>query len=230
MKAGTAVRVTGLTKAAQHNGKTGRVSAKAGRDGRVGVELSDGQVLSVRRENLELVDVSASAPPEEKKPKTLSRDNSMLREFDGSRDPDTLALYYHYNDQAFDCFNAVEYTEQMLRYYAAGMSVVGVLPRRILDNEYFLVCLQHKETEKNTLCEVGFQCMRQFAGISMLVKRQCFESHRPGAPLASCQVACFASAECEADFASRTSAYGKLCRLIDTSKITVEEEVVQIPT
>ena len=233
LKAGASVRVVGLVKAAQHNGKVGRVSAKAGKDGRVGVELSDGQVLSVRRENLEVLadgGVSGGDLPLDAKPRTLQRDNALLLEYDGSRDPDVLALYWHFKDQAFDCFNAVEYIEQMLRYYANGMSVIGVLPRRIRDNEYFLVCLRHEEDEKNSLCQVGFQCMRQFAGISMLVKKQCFTSHRPGAPMAACQVACFASKECEADFASRTPSYAKLCRLIDSSTITVEEEVVQIQT
>ena len=229
LKAGASVRVVGLVNAAQHNGKVGRVSAKAGRDGRVGVELSDGQVLSVRRENL-LTSGWGDEPPKELPPRTLQRDNALLLEFDGSRDPDVLALYWHFGDQAFDCFNAAEYIDQILRYYANGMSVVGVLPRRIRDNEYILVCLRHKEDAKNSLCQVGFQCMRQLAGISMLVKKQCFTSHRPGAPMAACQVACFASKECEADFASRTPSYVKLCRLIDSSKITVEEEVVQILT
>jgi hypothetical protein len=54
LDAGAEVRVFGLVKAAQHNGKTGRVSRAAAPDGRVGVKLG-GQVLAVRRENLELV-------------------------------------------------------------------------------------------------------------------------------------------------------------------------------
>ena len=45
MEPGTAVRIKGLVKAAQHNGKLGRLSARKGEDGRVGVQLRDGQVL-----------------------------------------------------------------------------------------------------------------------------------------------------------------------------------------
>ena len=47
------MRITGLAKAPQHNGKVGKVSAKAAEDGRVGVELGKGQALSVRMQNLE---------------------------------------------------------------------------------------------------------------------------------------------------------------------------------
>ena len=52
---GTAVRIIGLVKAAQHNDKVGRRLDRKGEDGRVAVQLADGQVLSVRPENLEAV-------------------------------------------------------------------------------------------------------------------------------------------------------------------------------
>lgn len=56
--AGALVRIHGLVKAAEHNGKTGRLLERKGRDGRVAVALdADGGAppLSVRRQNLELV-------------------------------------------------------------------------------------------------------------------------------------------------------------------------------
>jgi hypothetical protein len=54
-KVGFQVRVKGLVKAAQHNGKIGILNARAAPEGRVGVDLGGGQVLSIRKENLELV-------------------------------------------------------------------------------------------------------------------------------------------------------------------------------
>ena len=54
--AGAAVRIIGLAKTPQHNGKVGVISAKAGPEGRVGVELGKGKTMAVRRENLELVE------------------------------------------------------------------------------------------------------------------------------------------------------------------------------
>ena len=53
VEAGCWVRITGLAKAPQHNGKVGKVSAKAAPEGRVLVELGKGQALSVRLQNLE---------------------------------------------------------------------------------------------------------------------------------------------------------------------------------
>jgi len=53
--AGAAVRIVGLTKTPQHNGKVGVISAKAGPEGRLGVELGKGKTMAMRRENLELV-------------------------------------------------------------------------------------------------------------------------------------------------------------------------------
>ena len=52
---GGAMRIVGLVKAAQHNGKVGRILDRKGEEGRIGVQLDDGQVLSVRPENLEAV-------------------------------------------------------------------------------------------------------------------------------------------------------------------------------
>ena len=76
LEAGCWVRITGLAKTPQHNGKVGKVSAKAAQDGRVGVELGKGQTLSVRLQNLERAEkptaageasaaaaAAASAPP-----------------------------------------------------------------------------------------------------------------------------------------------------------------------
>ena len=60
VQAGCWVRITGLAKAPQHNGKVGKVSAKAASDGRVGVELGEGQTLSVRLQNLERADEPAA--------------------------------------------------------------------------------------------------------------------------------------------------------------------------
>ena len=54
--AGAEVRIVGLVKTPQHNGKVGIISAKApGTEGRVGVELGKGKPIALRRENLELV-------------------------------------------------------------------------------------------------------------------------------------------------------------------------------
>ncbi len=206
------------------------------------MDLPGGKSLSVRTANLELVvsdppplpegqathlfDAKA-LPNELGKNRTLARDKALLHEFHGSRDPDTLVLYFHYHDQAFDCFNAPEYHTQMLRYYAANIVVVAVVPRRMQDYEYLLVCLQNKETEKNTLCEVAFQCMRQFAGTSMLVKKRCFVCHKPGAPLCACKCACFCSKKCEA---SAWDSHKRLCKLVKASSVAIatEDESVQL--
>ena len=221
LAAGLAVKVFGLTKAAQHNGKVGQVLARGGRDGRVGVQLGDGTVLAVRRENLEPVERSGTKLAEQAaqgKQRTLKREDAVLREFDGSPDPDTLALYFHRRDRAFDAYNAAEYNQQMLRYYAGGLSVVSVVPRRASGNEYFLVGLRHKEDDENTLCDLAFQCMRQFVGVSMLVKRRCFVCNKPNSPMCVCQCACFCSKECEA---SGRDSHGKLCKLIQASQVVV---------
>lgn len=229
---GEKVRVQGLVKAAQHNGKIGYVNkglTQKAPEGRIGVKLEDGTVLAVRRENLEQI----AAPPKtvndvEPKPKTLTRDNALLQEFNGSPDPDVFALYYHFNDRAFDCFNVVEYNKQMLDYYAAGIVVVLVCPRKIGPNDYFLVGLQNLQNEEqNTLCEVAFNCGRSFAGISMLVKQRCFVCGKPGAPRCpKSHVVCFCpGGECEA---RAREAHHRLIRLVQGSKVTVDEDVVQL--
>ena len=148
VQAGCWVRITGLAKAPQHNGKVGKVSAKAAQDGRVGVELGKGQTLSVRLQNLEQAEEPSAVAPTPAAPegvqRTLQRDNAVLQEFDGTGDPDTLVLYHHLRDRAFDAFNAAEYNEQMLRYYAGGITVTEVVPRKIGDRDYLLVCLRNK--------------------------------------------------------------------------------------
>jgi len=156
----------------------------------------------------------------------LKRDTAILREFHQGDSPDLLVLYHHIRDSAFDCFNAGEYGAQMQRYIENDMSVVVVAPRRIGREEYFLVCLSHNQNDKNTLCELGFLCFRQFAGISMLVKKNCFVCNKPGAMKCSgCQCACFCSKECQA---SGWKQHKKLCKLVKASKPTVETEVLEI--
>ena len=162
----------------------------------------------------------------EGKRRTLVRDTAILREFHESSDPNLFALYYHYRDKSMDCFNASEYNEQMLRYYRSDVSVVAVVPRKICDTNYFLVCLKNKQPENDTLCEVAFQCMRQFCGISMLVKKQCFVCHNKTAKMCTaCQCACFCSKECQV---SGWSSHKKLCKLVKASTVSVETELLQL--
>eukprot|EP00656_Telonema_subtile_P009837 TRINITY_DN14655_c0_g1_i3.p1 TRINITY_DN14655_c0_g1~~TRINITY_DN14655_c0_g1_i3.p1 ORF type:complete len:194 (-),score=30.82 TRINITY_DN14655_c0_g1_i3:115-696(-) len=131
--------------------------------------------------------------------RTLTRDTSTLREFDDSDSPDLLVLYHHCKDSSFDCFNAPEYHEQMLRYYEGNFKVVTIVPRTIRDNDYFLVCLQHNQAEGNIICELAFLCFRQFCGVSMLVKKRCFVCNAPTKlKCKGCQSACFCSKECQA--------------------------------
>jgi hypothetical protein len=52
------------------------------------------------------------------KKRELKRDTKILQEFDDSSSPDLLVLYYHLRDMSFDCFNASEFHQQMIRYYA----------------------------------------------------------------------------------------------------------------
>jgi len=164
-------------------------------------------------------------PPAGKK-RTLVRDTALLREFDESDSPDLLALYYHYNDRSFDCFNAAEYNEQLLRYYGAGISVTLIVPRRIGQNEYFLVGMQNKEPHLNSLCEVAFQCQRQFVGISMLVKKKCFVCNKPTTlRCTGCQCACFCSKECQT---SGWKGHKKLCKLVKATPPALEEECVEL--
>ena len=132
------------------------------------------------------------------KKRELKRDMGVLSEFNDSEDPNLLVLYHHMRDRAFDAFNAAEYHTQMLRYYANAITLVEVVPRKISDNHYLLVCLKHKEETRNTLCELAFQCQRQFVGICMLVKRRCFVCHkRTTNQCSQCRCACFCSKECQ---------------------------------
>ena len=235
-RAGASVRIDGLKGAAQHNGKVGRLKGRVGED-RLGVELDDGVVLSIKRANLELVppkpaasNSGATVTDLEKNQRTLKREPGLLDEFHGSQDPDTLVLYHHLRDQAFDCFNATEYAVQMLQYYGAGLEVVEVVPRKLGADEYALVCLMDKKhVERNSLCSLAFQCQRQFCGISMLVKRRCFSCNKPGAP--ACKCACFFFCDgCVAGQSQVRVQHNQMCDLICASKASVkaEEESVQL--
>lgn len=161
MKPGTKVKIKGLVKAAQHNGKVGIVTKSTAPDARVGVKLADGKTLAVKSENLDvLTQQQPSATNNDGDvpgQRTLKRDNALLCEFDGSPDPNTLALYYHFADRAFDAYNAQELINQILQYYQHNLQLKLVAPRRVGPNEYYLLCLQHSEHEKNTLCELAFK-------------------------------------------------------------------------
>jgi hypothetical protein len=158
--------------------------------------------------------------------RTLKRDTSLLQEFNDSNDPNLLVLYHHIRDLAFDCFNCTEYHAQMLKYYAANIRVVEVVSRKILENDYFLVCLRSEESSANPLCEMAFQAQRQFQGYCMLVKKQCFVCHRKTAKkCAGCQCACFCSKEC---LRAGWKEHAKLCKMVDVSSISLDTEVVQI--
>ena len=116
----------------------------------------------------------------------------------------------------------------MLRYYNSGLAVVLVTPRRMRDQEYSLVCLQNKTDAlraQHQPCEVAFQCLRQFCGISMLVKRRCFVCHKPGAESYGCQFAFFCSEECSERGGDW---HRKLCKLSKASNITIDAECVQL--
>ena len=253
MKPGTQVRMKGLVKAAKYNGKIGIVTkaSAAGEGRRVGVKLRDGSgVLAVKIENLDEIKNSppkttttiakstttTSTPaPLLPKERTLKRDNALLREVDGNPDPNVLALYYHFADRAFDCFNASEYNVQMLRYYEKGLSVRLIAPRMVGSNDYFLVGLQHAEHDKNSLCEVAFNCGRSFTGISMLVKKRCFACHKPllkgesGGACPNCLCVCFCTdSSCVGRHSAIRSEHETLCKKIDLAKVVVEKESIQL--
>jgi hypothetical protein len=157
------------------------------------------------------------------KEKVLKKDTSLLREFDSGEDRNLLCLYYHLRDAAFDCFSAEEYNEQMLNYYSKGIEVKIVVPRKIKDSMYFLVCLSHTSDEScDTLCQLAFQCQRQFLGFSMLVKKRCFVCHKKTTLMCTqCKCACFCSRECQT---KGWISHKKLCKKIKNSKIATEEE------
>lgn len=247
MKLGTKVRIKGLVKAAKHNGKTGLVTKASapGQGKRVGVKLLDdsGVVLAIKIENLVEIEGSSASEaaaasttkqkgPTLPKERTLKRQNGLLREFDGNPDPNVLVLYYHFADRAFDCFNASEFNVQMLRYYEKGLSVKLIVPRAIGNNEYFLIGLQHSVHDKNSLCEVAFNCGRSFVGISMLVKKRCFACHKPlngATTCAGCLCVCFCQDPiCAERHSEVRSKHKVLCQKIDVGKIAVEKESVQL--
>ena len=143
-----------------------------------------------------------------------------------------MCFSYHFADRAFDCFNAREYNVQMLRYYENGLSVKLIVPRAIGNNEYFLVGLQHSEQDKNTLCEVAFNCGRSFTGISMLVKKRCFACHKPlkgEAACAGCLCVCFCTdLICIQRYSDIRLEHHALCSKIDLEKVVVEDECIQL--
>ena len=63
VQAGCWVRITGLAKAPQHNGKVGKVSAKAAQDGRVGVELGKGRNMQEIIDEMVMVAEGAKSAP-----------------------------------------------------------------------------------------------------------------------------------------------------------------------
>ena len=67
----------------------------------------------------------------------------------------------------------------MISGATGALAVVMVASRKIEARDYLLVCLQHRRTERNQLCELAFLCRRQFCGISMLVKKRCFVCNAP---------------------------------------------------
>jgi len=161
------------------------------------------------------------------KERTLVRNNELLEEFDNGDAPGMQVLYYHFRDRAFDCFDASEYNTQMLAYLKAGFAVKLVVPRSYGKNGYILVCLQSTtQPEKDSLCELAFQCARQFVGISMLVKKRCFVCNKLAARTCSaCKCACFCSKECQM---SGWPAHKDICSRIKASAPMVETECVQL--
>lgn len=158
--------------------------------------------------------------------KVLKRDASLLREFDAGESPDILVLYFHLKDAQFDCFNAAEYQQQIKQYYDGGISVTLTVPRKMNGHDYFLVCLQNRRPEYNILCQLAFQCQRQFCGISMLVKKQCFVCNEPTVMMCKgCHCACFCSKDCQVE---GWKSHKKICKMIQSSNITIEDECVEI--
>ena len=162
----------------------------------------------------------------EKNKKVLKLDLSLLREFDTNDHKDMLVLYHHRKDSDFDCFNTEEYTQQLLQYYANQVSVKEIVPRSIGNNKYLLVCLQHETKEYNTLCQLAFQCKRQFLGYSMLVKKKCLTCNKSTNMICTgCKCACFCSRDCQiAGFAT----HKKICKLIRKSNVQTEEETMDL--
>ena len=160
------------------------------------------------------------------KKRTVVRDTSVLREFDNSDDPNLHVLYHHLRDRAFDCFNASEYNAQMLNYISHNIKVVEVVSRIIQENHYFLVCLRSEQETENPFCELAFQCQRQFAGYSMLVKKRCFVCNKANAKMcSSCHTACFCSKDC---LATGWKSHKKLCKLAKKCNVVLDKEALKI--
>ena len=228
MKPGQKVKIKGLVNAAQHNGKVGKVTKSTAPDGRVGVKVDNGKILAIKPENLEVQQTStATATSDVPGQRTLKRDNALLREFDGSPDPNTLALYYHFADSAFDAYNAPELISQLLQYYQHNLQLKLVCPRSIGHNQYYLLCLQHNDHTKNTLCQLAFNCGRSFTGICTLVKKRCFACYKPNVHLCKdCLCACFCSDKCRNSEIGRN--HDELCKQVDVSKVVLEEESLSL--
>ena len=163
----------------------------------------------------------------EREKRTLTRDTALLKEFDSSKDPNLLVLYHHLRDRAFDCFNAAEYTTQMIKYIANNINPVEVVSRSMNGHDYFLVCLRSTEQSANPLCEMAFQMQRQFTGYSMLVKKRCFHCNKSeGAKKCSgCQVACFCSSAC---LKANWKVHKKLCTKINVATVSLDKSVLNI--
>lgn len=130
--------------------------------------------------------------------RTLKRDTSILVEFNNSLDPNCLILYYHIKDCQFDAFNASEYHQQLMKCFENNMEMKEVVSRSIQGMDYLLICLMDRVLERNSLCELAFLCQRQFQGMTMLVKRKCFNCNKPTNKQCSvCKISCFCSQECQ---------------------------------
>jgi hypothetical protein len=69
--------------------------------------------------------------------------------------------------------------------------------------------------------------MRQFCGMSMLIKKKCIVCNKPGAPMCACKCVCFCKGECET---RGRDEHEKLCKLAQASTVTVttDGETVQL--
>eukprot|EP00729_Bicosta_minor_P008240 gene8240-9782_t len=225
-------------KSAGMNGQWGVTGAALNAKGRWPVTLeSSGKIVAIKPENLQVQggavgsssggsSSSSRGGGSKKAGGPVTAADLPDGEFDDGDSPDLLSLYFHYRDKAFDCYNAKEYTAQLIKYYANNISVVLVVPRKIRGNDYLLVGMQHSQHEKNSLCQVAFQCKRQFCGISFLLKKKCFWCNKPAeTKCTGCLSACFCSKQCQT---SSWPEHKKLCNLVTVSSITTEDEVVVV--
>lgn len=163
------------------------------------------------------------------KKRELKRNNELLREFDASSDPNLLVLYHHLRDKEFDCFNAKEYTNQMIAYHQKNIKLVEVVSRKMNGHDYFLVCCRHEIEQNNPLCELAFQVQRQMQGYCMLVKKRCFHCHtNENVKMCSgCQCACFCSTAC---LKKHWGIHKPFCKLVDPKSITLDKEAFTVDT